>query len=62
MLREGFEEIVDKNEISLVFVDKLEKRTYNETIIKDGTLYIQSTPKYWDTNLDDVGDKRVDEL
>jgi hypothetical protein len=62
MLREGFEEVVDKNEISLVFVDKLEKRTYNETVIKDGTLYIQSTPKYWDTNLDDVGDKLVDEL
>lgn len=42
MLQEGFQEAIDKNEITLKIVDKLDcGGSYNEVIIKDGVLIVQ---------------------
>jgi len=43
MLQEGFNEVVDKGEISILIVDKLETgdSSYNEVVIKDGVCIIQ---------------------
>jgi len=53
MLQEGFQEAIEKNEISLRIVDKLVKGTYNEVIIENGVLVIQTVPKYWNANIRD---------
>lgn len=41
LLQEGFNEAVDKGEIAMRIVDKLEKGTYNECVIENGILYLQ---------------------
>jgi hypothetical protein len=43
MLQEGFNEAVDKSEIMLQLVDKLEKRTYGEFKIEEGVLVLKVT-------------------
>ncbi|RMZ86778.1 hypothetical protein DV736_g5994, partial [Chaetothyriales sp. CBS 134916] len=55
LLQEGFQEAISKKEIALRVVDKLEKGTYNEVVVKDGVAILQTTPRYWWTNVDDVG-------
>ena len=50
MLQEGYQEVVDKNEIGLMIVDNLQKGTYNECIFKNRVMYIQTTPEYWTSN------------
>ena len=64
MLQEGFQEAVTKNEIAIVVVDKLEtgKSNYNECLIKDGVLCLHTTPKTWDTNINDAGQYIIDML
>lgn len=62
MLQEGFQEAVEKNEISLKVVQKLEKSNYNEPVIKNSVLYIQTTPAMWTTNIRDCADKLIDLL
>lgn len=62
MLQEGYQEVVDKNEIGLRVVDKLQKGTYNETVFENGVLYLQTVPEYWTSNMRDAGAKIVDML
>ena len=62
MLQEGYQETLDKNEIGLRIVDKLQKGTYNECVFENGVLYIQTTPEYWTTNIRAAGDRIVDML
>ena len=41
LLQEGFQEVIDKNEVSFRVVDKLTKGTYHEMFHDGGVLYIQ---------------------
>ncbi|KAI9847345.1 MAG: hypothetical protein M1838_000929 [Thelocarpon superellum] len=54
MLREGFTDVVNKNEVVLKVVDKLRAGSYNEVFPEDGVLYIQTIPNYWRTNTSDA--------
>ena len=62
MLQEGFAETVDKGEIKFRIVKKLTSESYNESVIKDGVLYMQTIPEKWGTNCSDVASKIVDFL
>ncbi len=62
LLQEGFQDGVTKNEIALRIVDKLEKGSYNEIVIKDGILYLQTTADQWWVNVDDIGSDILDIL
>jgi len=54
MMQEGLWDAVDERTFQLRIVDKLEKGSYNETVIKAGVAYIQTTPNYWYTNVSDA--------
>jgi hypothetical protein len=64
MMQEGFQEAVSKNEIVFRIVDKLERpgKTYNENIIHDGVLYLQTVTKYWWSNNSQIANNLVDLL
>ena len=62
MLQEGFQEAVSKNEIIFRMVEKLAKGGYNEVLIEDGVLVIQTTPENFWSNVSDVGNKILDIL
>ena len=64
MLQEGFKEAVEKNEVSLRVVDKLVSgsSSYNECIIENGILYIQTTPRDWSVNISDPARSLIDVL
>lgn len=55
MIQEGFKESVEKNQVALRIVDKLDKGHYNEPFIENGVLYIETTPDNWATNVGDPG-------
>ena len=56
MLQEGFKEVVDKNELSLRVVPALKKgpNAYNEAVIEEGVMVMQTTPPTFLSNVDDV--------
>ncbi|KAE9376475.1 hypothetical protein N431DRAFT_479727 [Stipitochalara longipes BDJ] len=62
MLREGFEEGVPKGIVQLKLVDALKNGGYNETLLDDGVLTIQTTPDKWGTNIHYACEKLVDLL
>ncbi|KIX00628.1 uncharacterized protein Z518_09693 [Rhinocladiella mackenziei CBS 650.93] len=62
LLQEGFQDGISKKEILLRVVDTLQNGTYHETLIEDGMLVIQTIPKYWWTNVSDVGSKILEQL
>jgi hypothetical protein len=62
MLQEGFNEAVDKSEITLQIVDKLEKRSYGEFNIEDGVFVLKTNPENWGRNIDSLAEKMVDAL
>ena len=62
MLQEGFQDAVENNEIQLRVVEKLIKKTYHEVLVENGVLIIQTVPKYWATNTNDVGEGIADIL
>ncbi|PKS07129.1 hypothetical protein jhhlp_005729 [Lomentospora prolificans] len=62
LLQEGFNDVVDKNEVAFRVVDKLERKTYNEVVIEDGVVYIQTVPKYYGTNTSDACQDLLDLL
>ena len=62
MLQEGYQDVADKNEIGLRVVDKLQKGTYNECIFENGVMYIQTTPEYWTSNIQNAGAEIVNLL
>lgn len=61
MLQEGFAEAVPNNEIAFRIVDKTEK-SYNECVIEDGTVYVQTTISNWGVNISDAAQGFVDIL
>ena len=56
MLQEGFKEGVEKNEIALRVVEKLERGTYNECAVEEGVVVLKTTPGYWGTNVGQAGE------
>ncbi len=62
LLQEGFGEAVERNEIALRVVDKLVKGEYNEYVVENGVLYIQTTPRDWMANVANVGRNLIDLL
>ncbi|KAI0409299.1 hypothetical protein F4802DRAFT_243833 [Xylaria palmicola] len=62
LLQEGFQEVIEKGEVVFRVVDKLVKGSYNEAVIEDGVLYLQTTPKTWGSNMTDAAAKLVDML
>ncbi|KAG4270047.1 hypothetical protein FPRO04_11879 [Fusarium proliferatum] len=58
MLQEGFQEAVSTNKVTFAVVDALELKgkLYNESIVKDGVLYLQVTPEEWWSNVDGIAD------
>ncbi|KAH0497416.1 hypothetical protein TgHK011_004719 [Trichoderma gracile] len=54
MLYEAFNETIDKATVAFRIVDKgqLKHSTYNECVIEDGTLILQTIPEYFGTNTD----------
>ncbi|KAH7329921.1 hypothetical protein BKA65DRAFT_597075 [Rhexocercosporidium sp. MPI-PUGE-AT-0058] len=62
MLREGFEEGVEKGIVRVRIVDKLTNGGYNETLLEDGAVVIQTTPNNWGTNIHHAAEKLVDIL
>ncbi|KAL8693453.1 MAG: hypothetical protein Q9218_001724 [Villophora microphyllina] len=55
MVQEGIQEAVEKNQIALRIVDKLDKGRYNECAVENGVLYIQTTAEFWAINVGDPG-------
>ncbi|KAI0453893.1 hypothetical protein F5B21DRAFT_504782 [Xylaria acuta] len=62
LLQEGFNDVISKGEVVFRIVDKLVKESYNEPVIEDGVLYLQTTPKTWGSNTDSAANKLVDML
>ncbi|KAN0116896.1 hypothetical protein V8E51_002873 [Hyaloscypha variabilis] len=62
LLREGFEEGVPKGIVQLKLVDALKNGGYNETLLEDGALTIQTTPDRWGTNIHYSCEKLVEIL
>ena len=63
MLQEGLQEGVEKKEVCVRVVEKLKGGSgYNEVVIEDGVLYIQTTPEYWWSNTDAPAEKLLDML
>ena len=63
MLQEGLQEGVEKREICVRVVEKLKSGTgYNEVVIENGVLYIQTMPEYWWSNTDAPAEKLLDIL
>ncbi|KAK1770102.1 hypothetical protein QBC33DRAFT_312241 [Phialemonium atrogriseum] len=62
MVREGFNEAVEKGEAALRIVDKLTYDSYCECVIEDGVLYLQTTPQNFGTNIDNAAQNLMDLL
>lgn len=62
LLREGFEEAAEKGVVRLRIVEKLVKGSYNEILVEDGAVVMQTVPSYWGTNTYDTAAKLVDIL
>ena len=63
MIQEGFKESVEKNQIALRIVGKLSKDNYyNEPVIENGVLYIQTTAENWAANVGDPAYKLTEIL
>ncbi|TKW60207.1 hypothetical protein CTA1_4783 [Colletotrichum tanaceti] len=50
MLREGFNEAVDKGEIHFRIVDKMAYGAYGEVVLEDGAVYVQARAHHFGTN------------
>ncbi|KIM94339.1 hypothetical protein OIDMADRAFT_45770 [Oidiodendron maius Zn] len=61
LLREGFEEGVPKGVVKLRLVEKLPSG-YNQILLDDGAVVLQTTPNNWGTNVNDTAAKLVDIL
>ncbi|EAQ92975.1 hypothetical protein CHGG_01210 [Chaetomium globosum CBS 148.51] len=62
MVQEGVLEAVSSNEYAFRVVDKLKNETYCEVEIEEGVLYLQCTPGYFGTNVNDAAAKLMDKL
>jgi hypothetical protein len=62
MLQEALQEAVSTKTVAVRLVEKLERNTYNETVIQDGKLYLQTVPKNWSVNTDQIANGIIDLL
>jgi len=62
MLQEAFVESTETGIIRFELVDKLKHGTYNDTIFEGGEYKLQVTPKYFGSNVDDIGRDVVERL
>lgn len=63
LMYEGFEELVTAHEAAIRIVDKLAgSSSYNQVLIEDGKLIIQTTPENFGTNVNYACEKIVDIL
>jgi hypothetical protein len=62
MVREGFNEAVEKGEVAFRIVDKLAYGSYAEVVIEDGVCYLQTLAEKWGTNIDYAAEKLIDQL
>ena len=62
MLREGFQEGVSKGEVRFRVVEKLEKANYNECLLEDGVLCLQTQPKTFGVNMSDCASNIIELL
>ena len=62
MLQEGFKDVIEKNEIELRVVEKLVKGSYNEVVVENGVLIIQTLPETWMANIGDAAENILDVL
>ncbi|KAJ9148622.1 hypothetical protein NKR23_g4787 [Pleurostoma richardsiae] len=62
LLREGFNECVEKAEVAFRVVDKLEHSSYCECVIEDGVLYLQCKPETWGVNTADCAERLLERL
>ncbi|KPM38497.1 hypothetical protein AK830_g8051 [Neonectria ditissima] len=61
MLQEGLVEAIENNAVHFRIVDKL-SRSYNETVIEDGIVYLQTNPANFGTNINDICSGLIDLL
>ncbi|GKU05340.1 hypothetical protein FLAG1_04364 [Fusarium langsethiae] len=61
MLQEGLLEAMDKRAVHIRIVDQT-KRSYNEAVIEDGILYLQTTPTNFAVNISQVASDIIDIL
>ncbi|KAF5721245.1 hypothetical protein FMUND_3779 [Fusarium mundagurra] len=61
MLQEGLLEAMDKHAVHVRVVDKT-KRSYNETVIEDGILYLQTSPSDFGVNTHQISSDLVNIL
>ncbi|WYZ34295.1 hypothetical protein EsH8_I_000571 [Colletotrichum jinshuiense] len=62
LLREGFNEAVEKGEIHFRIVDKMAYGTYGEVVLEDGVVYVQTQAHNFGTNVDYAAEKILDQL
>ncbi|TDZ37986.1 hypothetical protein CTRI78_v010998 [Colletotrichum trifolii] len=62
LLREGFNEAVEKGEIHFRIVDKMAYGVYGEVVVEDGAVYVQTQAKNFGTNVDYAAEKILDQL
>ena len=62
MLQEGFKDVIEKNEIAVRVVERLERGTYNECGVEEGVVVLRTTPGYWGTNVRQAGEGLMDLL
>ncbi|KAH7140784.1 hypothetical protein EDB81DRAFT_885492 [Dactylonectria macrodidyma] len=61
MLQEGLTEVIEKNEVHFRIADKLSK-SYNEAVIEDGILYLQTNTANFGTNIHQIAEGLLDLL
>ncbi|KAL0939501.1 uncharacterized protein CTRU02_206111 [Colletotrichum truncatum] len=62
LLREGFNEAVEKGEVHFRIVDKMSYGTYGEVVLENGAVYVQALAKNFGTNVDYAAEKLLDQL
>ncbi|PPQ84754.1 hypothetical protein CVT24_002668 [Panaeolus cyanescens] len=62
MLQEGFAEGVPSKKIVIRVVEKTKNGSYNDTIVEEGVVYLQTTPDNWWCNVSDIGSGLLDLL
>ncbi|THU90582.1 hypothetical protein K435DRAFT_781165 [Dendrothele bispora CBS 962.96] len=61
MLQEGLADVFSSKKIVLRVLPKI-KKSYNEAVIEDGTVYLQTTPSNWWVNVSQTGEGFIDLL
>lgn len=63
MIREALNEGIESGKVVFRVVDgEKMKSSYNEAVIEDGVLYLQTVPKYFGTNIHYMAEKLMDQL